>query len=81
MGVQRAPDTQGNGAIRVTGSGVTLDCRGSKLNGSNRKSIGILVSGSDVVLRGCNISGFATGIAVQGPGGSCLWQLRLWKWH
>lgn len=68
MGDHRAPDTQGNGAIRITGSNVTLDCRGSRLKGSNRKGIGILVSGSNVVLRGCDVSGFSTGIDVQGSG-------------
>ena len=55
-----------DGAIRVTGNGVTLECRGSQLVGSGRGSIGILVTGSNVVLRGCMVSGFGTGIDVRG---------------
>jgi hypothetical protein len=55
-----------DGAIRVTGNDVTLDCRGSQLVGSGRGSIGILVTGSNVVLRGCTVSGFGTGIDVRG---------------
>jgi hypothetical protein len=55
-----------DGAIRVTGNEVTLDCRGSQLVGSGRGSIGILVTGSNVVLRGCTVSGFGTGIDVRG---------------
>ena len=52
----------------ITGNNVTLDCRGSKLKGSNQKGSGIVVSGSNVVLRGCDVSGFATGIAVRSQG-------------
>ncbi|MFH2059497.1 MAG: DUF4215 domain-containing protein [Pseudomonadota bacterium] len=55
-----------DGVIRVTGNNVTLDCRGAQLVGSGRGGIGILVTGSDVVLRGCTVSGFGTGIDVQG---------------
>ncbi len=65
-GNHRVRDSGRDGAIRVTGSGVTLDCRGSQLIGSGREGTGILVTGSNVVLRGCNVSGFGTGIDVKG---------------
>ncbi|MCP3872032.1 MAG: DUF4215 domain-containing protein [Desulfobacteraceae bacterium] len=55
-----------DGVIRVTGNNVTLDCRNSQLNGSGRGGIGILVTGSNVVLRGCSVKGFETGIDVRG---------------
>jgi hypothetical protein len=65
-GTHRVSDAGRDGAIRVTGSGVTLDCRGSQLIGDGRQGIGILVTGSNVVLRGCDVSGFGTGIEVKG---------------
>lgn len=55
-----------DGVIRVTGSGVTLDCRGVELVGSGRGGFGIVVSGNDVVLRGCRVSNFGTGIDIRG---------------
>ncbi len=67
-GNHRVPDSQGNGAILVTGGNVTLDCGGAKLKGLNRKGIGVVVSGPNVVLRGCDISGFAVGVDVRGRG-------------
>ncbi len=67
-GEYHVPDTQGNGAILITGNNVTLDCRGSRLKGLSKKGIGIVVSGENVVLRGCDISGFAVGIDVRNRG-------------
>ncbi len=55
-----------NGVIRVTGSNVTLDCRDCELVGAGGGGIGILVTGSNVVLRGCTVSGYGTGIEVKG---------------
>jgi hypothetical protein len=65
-GNYRVPDSGRDGAIRVTGSDVTLDCRGSQLVGSGRGSIGILVTGANVVLRGCDVSGYGIGIEIKG---------------
>jgi cysteine-rich repeat protein len=59
-------DSGRDGAIRVTGSDVTLDCRDCQLVGPGQGGIGILVTGSNVVLRGATVSGFGTGIDVQG---------------
>ncbi len=61
-------DTQDNGAIIVSADNVTLDCRGSRLRGSNRKGKGIVVTGSNVVLRGCDVGGYATGIEIKNKG-------------
>ncbi len=55
-----------DGLIRVTSDNVTLDCRDSELVGTGRGGIGILVTGSNVVLRGCSVTGFGTGIEVKG---------------
>ncbi len=55
-----------DGVIKVTGSGVTLDCRDTELVGSGRGEFGIVVTGSNVVLRGCTVTNFGTGIDVRG---------------
>ncbi|GEM_PF-1571820 len=60
-------DPGNDGLIRVTGNDITLDCRGSRLTGSGKRGTGILVTGSNVVLRGCTVSGFGTGIEIKGP--------------
>ncbi len=59
-------DPGNDGLIRVTGNDITLDCRGSSLTGSGKRGTGILVTGSNVVLRGCTVSGFETGIEIKG---------------
>jgi cysteine-rich repeat protein len=59
-------DPGNDGLIRVTGNDVTLDCRDSQLTGSGQAGIGILVTGFNVVLRGCTVSGFGTGIEIKG---------------
>ncbi len=56
-----------DGVIRVTGNNVTLDCRDCELVGGGGGGIGILVTGSNVVLRGCTVSGYGIGIEVKGP--------------
>lgn len=65
-GRYRITDSGRDGAIRVTVDDVTLDCRDSRLEGVGRGGIGILVTGSNVVLRGCDVTGFGTGIEVKG---------------
>ena len=55
-----------DGVIRITGNNVTLDCRDVYLTGSNRGGIGILITGSNAVLRGADVKRFGTGIEVRG---------------
>jgi hypothetical protein len=59
-------DPGNDGVIRVIGNDITLDCRGSRLTGSGQSGTGILITGSNVVLRGCTVSGFGTGIEIRG---------------
>ncbi len=65
-GDHRIADAAQDGAIRVTGTDVTLDCRDSRLIGVGGKGTGIVVTGSNVVVRNCDVRGFGVGIDVRG---------------
>lgn len=59
--------------IRVSGDGVTLDCSGATLRGSNADySIGINLEANDLTIRKCNIERYMTGIRVAGSDNSTI---------
>jgi len=72
------PDTNSNAAIKITGSGVVLDCSGASIDGrpparmthktgpAQPSGIGIHVTGEAVVLRNCSLSGYQTAVLADG---------------
>jgi parallel beta-helix repeat protein len=60
------------GAIEFTADGVTLDCAGYTVTGPG-SGIGILIFGrSDVVVKGCDVTGFDEGFEVANSSGMLL---------
>jgi len=57
------------GVVRVLGDNVLLNCNGARLVGIGANTrTGILVAGTGVILRNCDLSGYQTGIKILSTG-------------
>lgn len=61
-------DTGSQGVVRISGSNITVLCNDTKLMGDtySRSKAGFIVSGDNVTIDGCNISGYGYNINVYG---------------